>query len=108
MDNFPDRGSWTGVLRVQGAAQLFSYPKSFYHDLDTGAYEYGYGGYYPRDADGTPWVLPGDEGEDGGMIFVLDNGDGDLMSDNRLHVRDRISRRTLRSLFISRSYVLSL
>ncbi len=45
---------------VRAGNQLVSYPLSYYHELETGAFETGYGGYSPRDEDGTPWVLPKD------------------------------------------------
>ena len=41
-------------------SQLVGYPLSFYHGLETGAFETGFGGYAPRDEDGTPWQLPHD------------------------------------------------
>ena len=41
-------------------SKLVGYPLSFYHSLETGAFETGFGGYAPRDEDGTPWKLPHD------------------------------------------------
>ena len=46
--------------QTQTGNVLVSYPLSFYHDLETHQFETGYGGYSPRDEDGTPWVLPMD------------------------------------------------